>query len=120
MEDRQIPGSTQDHPQAALRQIASAEGGASETQTSVHGGAREMVEVCSTGLLQLACVPGNLASLRSFRLQVIRRWLRALRRRSQKDRMTWPRLLTLAERWLPKPSILHPYPNLRFDVRHPR
>jgi RNA-directed DNA polymerase len=65
-------------------------------------------------------VPGNLASLRSFRLQVIRRWMRALRRRSQKSRMTWPRLVALAERWLPKPSILHPYPNLRFDARHPR
>ncbi len=47
-------------------------------------GCEEMVEVCSTGLLQLSCSPGNLASLRSFRLQVIRRWLRALRRRSQK------------------------------------
>jgi RNA-directed DNA polymerase len=65
-------------------------------------------------------VPGNLASLRSFRLQVIRRWMRALRRRSQKSRMTWPRLVALAERWLPEPSILHPYPNLRFDAKHPR
>ena len=24
------------------------------------------------------------------------------------------------ERWLPKPGILHPYPNLRFDAKHPR
>ncbi len=60
-------------------------------------------------------VPGNLASLRSFRLQVIRRWLRALQRRSQKDRMTWPRLVAIAERWLPKPRILHPYPTDRGD-----
>jgi hypothetical protein len=64
--------------------------------------------------------PGNLASLRSFRLQVIRRWMRALRRRSQKSRMTWPRLVAIADRWLPKPSIAHPYPNLRFDATHPR
>jgi hypothetical protein len=41
-------------------------------------------------------------------------------RRSQKSRMTWPRPVTIAERWLPKPSILHPYPNLRFDAKHPR
>src|SRR5229473_2590438 len=72
------------------------------------------------GYFNYHAVPGNLASLRSFRLQVIRRWMRALRRRSQKSRMTWPRLVALAERWLPKPSILHPYPNLRFDARHPR
>jgi hypothetical protein len=55
VEDRQIPRSTQDHPQAALRQIESAEGGASETQTSVHGRAREMVEVCCAGIFQLSC-----------------------------------------------------------------
>jgi RNA-directed DNA polymerase len=72
------------------------------------------------GYFNYHAVPGNLASLRSFRLQVIRRWLRALQRRSQKDRMTWPRLMAIAERWLPKPSILHPYPNLRFDATHPR
>ena len=72
------------------------------------------------GYFNYHAVPGNLASLRSFRLQVIRRWMRALRRRSQKSRMTWPRLVAIAERWLPQPSILHPYPNLRFDARHPR
>src|SRR3989449_7980122 len=53
------------------------------------------------GYLNYHAVPGNLASLRSFRLQVIRRWLRALQRRSQKDRMTWPRLVAIRERWLP-------------------
>ena len=54
LEDRQIPRSTQDHPQAALCQIESAEGGASKTQTSVCAGAREMVEVRCTGILQLS------------------------------------------------------------------
>ncbi len=72
------------------------------------------------GYFNYHAVPGNLASLRSFRLQVIRRWMRALRRRSQKSRMTWPRLVAIAARWLPQPSILHPYPNLRFDAKHPR
>ncbi len=72
------------------------------------------------GYFNYHAVPGNLASLRSFRLQVIRRWLRALQRRSQKDRMTWPRLVAIAARWLPQPRILHPYPNLRFDATHPR
>jgi len=72
------------------------------------------------GYFNYHAVPGNLASLRSFRIQVIRRWMRALRRRSQKSRITWPRLVALAQRWLPLPSILHPYPNLRFDARHPK
>jgi len=69
-----------------------------------------MVEVCCTGYFNYHAVPGNLASLRSFRLQVIRRWMRALRRRSQKSRMTWPRLVAIAARWLPQPSILIPIP----------
>jgi len=55
--ERQIPRSTQDHPPAALCQIESAEGGASKTQTSVRGGAREMVEVRCTGILQLSRRP---------------------------------------------------------------
>jgi hypothetical protein len=46
-----------DHPQAALCQIESAEGGASKRQTSVRGEAREMVEVRCTGILQLSCRP---------------------------------------------------------------
>src|SRR5271166_6337074 len=72
------------------------------------------------GYFNYHAVPGNLASLRSFRQEVSKRWLRALRRRGQNHPMTWPRLVAIAERWLPKPSILHPYPNLRFDAIHPR
>ena len=47
-------------------------------------------------------------------------WLRALRRRSQKDRTTWERMKRLADDWLPKPRILHPWPEQRFAVKHPR
>jgi hypothetical protein len=72
------------------------------------------------GYFNYHAVPGNLASLRSFRLQVIRRWMRALRRRSLKHRITWPRLVALADRWLPQAAILHPYFDLRFDAKQPR
>jgi len=65
-------------------------------------------------------VPENLASPKSFRLEVGKRWLRALRRRGQKSRVSWAKLAALAERWLPIPKILHPYPNLRFDAKHLR
>jgi RNA-directed DNA polymerase len=71
------------------------------------------------GYFNYHAVPGNLASLRSFRLQVIRRWMRALRRRSQKSRMTWPRLVAIAERWLPNLAsfILIPICALKPTIR---
>ena len=72
------------------------------------------------GYFNYHAVPGNLASLSSFRLEVSKRWLRALRRRGQKHPMTWVRLRPVIERWLPLPTLLHPYPNLRFDAKHLR
>ena len=45
---------------------------------------------------------------------------RTLRRRSQKDRFSWQRMHGLAADWLPQPRILHPYPDRRFAVMHPR
>jgi RNA-directed DNA polymerase len=65
-------------------------------------------------------VPGNMRSLKSFQIEVERYWFRALRRRSQRHRLTWSRFRSLAKRWSPKPRIVHPYPNMRFDARHPR
>src|SRR6266480_3763365 len=47
-------------------------------------------------------------------------WRRTLRRRSQKDRMTWERMTQLVDAWLPKPIILHPWPSDRFAVTNPR
>src|SRR5437870_3005412 len=72
------------------------------------------------GYFNYHAVPSNIASLRNFRLQVIWRWLRALRRRSQKSRMTWVRFEHLVEWWIPLPKILQPHPDLRFDAKHPR
>jgi hypothetical protein len=62
-------------------------------------------------------VPDNSEALRGFRGRVIRHWLQALRRRSQKDRVTWERIYRLAARWLPQPRILHPWPDRRFDAK---
>jgi RNA-directed DNA polymerase len=72
------------------------------------------------GYFNYHAVPGNMDSLNSFRAQVIWRWYRALRRRSQRDRMTWERFWPLVDQWIPSAKILHPHPNLRFDARHPR
>jgi RNA-directed DNA polymerase len=43
-----------------------------------------------------------------------------IRRRSQKDRTAWDRITKLADDYLPKPRVLHPWPEARFAVRHPR
>lgn len=62
-------------------------------------------------------VPDNSEALRGFRRRIARHWRHALRRRSQKGRLTWERVARLANRWLPQPRILHPWPNLRFDAK---
>ena len=41
-------------------------------------------------------------------------WCTALRRRSQRHRLTWARMYRLADRWLPSVRIVHPWPTDRF------
>ncbi|AEI82505.1 reverse transcriptase (plasmid) [Cupriavidus necator N-1] len=65
-------------------------------------------------------VPTNSRVLGAFRYHVTDIWRRTLRRRSQKDAMTWERMNRLADAWLPQPRILHPWPDQRFAVKHPR
>jgi RNA-directed DNA polymerase len=71
------------------------------------------------GYFNYHAVPGNMDSLRIFRERVIRLWRRTLIRRSQTHCITWDRMHTLAERWLPRPRELHPSPVLRFAANHP-
>jgi hypothetical protein len=37
-----------------------------------------------------------------------------LRRRSQWHRLTWRKMMRIAERWLPSPKLRHSYPDWRF------
>jgi RNA-directed DNA polymerase len=62
-------------------------------------------------------VPDNIRALQAFREALIRLWLKALRRRSQRSGMTWERIRRFAERWLPTARIQHPWPTTRFDAR---
>ena len=73
-----------------------------------------------TGWFAYHAVPVNGASLRIFRDAVIWHWRRALRRRGQRDKTSWKTITALANRWLPRPRILHPWPSRRFAVKHPR
>jgi RNA-directed DNA polymerase len=72
------------------------------------------------GYFNYHAVPTNGPALDVFRHHVTDLWRRTLRRRSQKDRMTWERMTQLVGDWLPKPIILHPWPSDRFAVTHPR
>src|SRR6202048_4733828 len=70
------------------------------------------------GYFHYHAVPTNSRALTTFRFFVTELWQRSLRRRGQKDGTTWERITRLANDWLPKPRILHPWPQARFAVRH--
>jgi RNA-directed DNA polymerase len=72
------------------------------------------------GYFNYHAVPTNAHALAVFRHHVTDLWRRTLRRRSQKDGITWTRMTQLVDAWLPKPIILHPWPSDRFAVTHPR
>jgi hypothetical protein len=65
-------------------------------------------------------VPGNIDNLAVSRDRLILLWRTVLIHRSQRHRLTWARMQILADRWLPRPRVLHPYPGVRFDAIHPR
>jgi RNA-directed DNA polymerase len=72
------------------------------------------------GWFNYHAVPTNSPALSAFRFHVTDLWRRTLRRRSDKDKTTWARMSRLEHDFLPKPTILHPWPTARFAVRHPR
>lgn len=65
-------------------------------------------------------VPTNYAALADFRYHVTNLWRRTLRWRGQRGKITWARMTVVQARWLPRPRITHPWPNVRFAVKHPR
>jgi RNA-directed DNA polymerase len=73
-----------------------------------------------TGHFGYFAVPTNGRALNALRFYITDLWRRTLRRRSQRSGLTWDRTTKLTDHWLPKPQILHPWPQLRFAVTHPR
>jgi RNA-directed DNA polymerase len=73
-----------------------------------------------TGYFNYHAVPTNSRVLALFRNEVVKRWQRVLNRRGQRKRLTWARMVKLANDCLPQPLIHHPWPRQRFAVRHPR
>ena len=72
------------------------------------------------GYLNYHAIPGNAYRIREFRDETVRHLLRALRRRSQKHRLTWKRYGPFVNRWVPSARIVHPYPNARFHAKYAR
>jgi len=65
-------------------------------------------------------VPTNLAAVRTLRHHVKVRWYLSLQRRSQRTRLNWRRMNVVVQKYLPVPTVLHPWPEERFLVTHPR
>jgi RNA-directed DNA polymerase len=72
------------------------------------------------GYYNYHAVPTNSRALMAFRYHVTLLWHRTLRRRSQRDKFSWERITRVVNDFLPRPVVLHPWPNQRFAVKHPR
>jgi len=72
------------------------------------------------GYFNYHAVPTNFRALVEFRTEIAKRWHRVLTRRSEWTKLNWARMKRLIDEWLPKPRILHPWPDKRFAVSHPR
>src|SRR5947207_3950036 len=72
------------------------------------------------GYFAYHAVPTNSPAIAAFRYHVVILWHRQLLRRSQRARLVWTQMAKLADEFLPKPRILHPWPSVRFAVKHPR
>ena len=102
---------------AKLKDIESQAAAADARSLPGHG------EVAAAGGARVFPIPrgsGQQARLKAFRNEVLRIWLRTLRRRSQRSRWTWERFRTSLGSLLPRVQILHPYPDVRFDAKHPK
>jgi len=88
----------------------------------LHGqiaGTVEWLQQVVRGYFQYHAIPGNWARLRAFRRDVLRLWFHTLRRRSQRSNMTRKHFGTRLGVLLPTVQILQPYPDIRFDAKHP-
>jgi group II intron reverse transcriptase/maturase len=70
------------------------------------------------GWLNYHAIPSNSNRIGRFVDEVTRLWLHVIRRRSQRGRCwNWKRMHHLVRKHLPRPRIIHPYPDQRFHAR---
>jgi RNA-directed DNA polymerase len=90
-----------------------------ELRRRMHRPIREMgawLRSVVTGHFRYYGVPMNQPALKTFRHQVGRLWMRTLRRRGQRHRLTWERMRKHIAQWLPPACACHPYPLKRLGV----
>lgn len=71
-----------------------------------------------TGHMNYYSVPGNDKSVSLFRDEVVKRWYKMLRRRSQRHTITWAKFGPMVRCSLPKVRVVHAYPEMRFRARY--
>jgi group II intron reverse transcriptase/maturase len=71
------------------------------------------------GWQQYYSVPDNSNRLEQFDKAISRLWQRQLQRRSQRGKSRWPwkRMSRLVRKYLPRPRITQPRPNIRYHAR---
>ena len=71
------------------------------------------------GWQQYYSVPDNYDRLEQFDKAITKLWLRQLQRRSQRGKSRWPwtRMRRLVHKYLPRPRIIQPHPNIRHHAR---
>lgn len=72
------------------------------------------------GHLNYYGVPGNGRQLNQFHDEVVKRWLKMLRRRSQRHTIKWEKFGPWVRNHLPKVRIVQPYPEMRFRATYSR
>jgi len=72
-----------------------------------------------TGYLNYYAIPGNFPSLNVFTRETARKWLRSLRRRGDRRKLSWGRFKPILALWIPRIRIVHPYPSVRFQAKYP-
>lgn len=71
-----------------------------------------------TGHMNYYSVPGNGRSVSLFHYEIVNRWFKILRRRSQRFTLIWERFGPWVRRLLPAVRVVHPYPEMRFSVKY--
>jgi group II intron reverse transcriptase/maturase len=75
----------------------------------------EWLATVITGHTNYFAVPGNMDAVKEFYKQCMRQWHRTLRRRSHKaQKLTWEVFLKKVEELIPRPRVVHPFPEQRF------
>jgi len=70
------------------------------------------------GHMNYYSVPGNIYQVTLFRDEIVRRWFKILKRRSQRSSIVWGWFCEWVNRLMPRARIVHAYPGERFFAKY--